>query len=183
MKKCWVLGVCLEQYKIINQCAKELMILCDGIGQEDLNKLVKEKVAGDEVGYQENENFKEIMIFNEVSKEEVVQFINRLKNKGLEYRGTIGVINENNSLWTIGYFLEELYREHQLIQKINELWMDMQELNQHDLTQCSEKEKNKIMAVYLFLQQPKEEDLDYHKKELLQILSKFKEELPKTSEI
>ena len=92
------------------------------------------------------------MFMKEISKEELIAYLKRLHELGVEFEGIKVMETETNKTWLVEEVMKETTEEHQVMKKIFVLQEVMKSCNEMDLSKASEELKMALMNGYLLLQ-------------------------------
>ena len=96
------------------------------------------------------------MIMQDLTKEDLMDFLRRTKEKGLEFEGIKIMRTENNASWLLKDVFLETKSEHETMKRVFVLQQIMKSCNEIDLSAVEEDSKgefaNALMDAYMLLQ-------------------------------
>ncbi|SJZ33740.1 DUF3783 domain-containing protein [Anaerorhabdus furcosa] len=178
MKKIRLYGCPKEMVDTYKELSKitgvEVSSLCDC----DLDKTLEEAFVIDST-FEENKVFDEMfMMMQGFTTEDMLEFLNKLKELEVPYGGIKIMQTEHNKTWRLHDLFEEVKKEHELFQKSEVLKQVIISTSKVDLHSLDEKKqtvfKEQIMKSYMILQSP-ERTLEQVEENIHACLSLLKE--------
>ena len=115
------------------------------------------------------------MFMKGISKEDLIAYLKRLDELGLEFEGIKVMETETNKTWLLEEVMKETESEHQVMKKVFVLQEVMKSCNEMDLSNASEELRMALMNGYLLLQSG-EISLDSVNNAIEKIMTSLKEE-------
>lgn len=114
-----------EKYSILNNIAEKYGVYLVEVSEKDLNQtigylLCKSGFEKDELEYKGEVPGVEFLLFSRIDSKELRSIILDLKVEGVRV-GCKAVETETNINWKLGYILEHVSEEHEMVRKFNEL--------------------------------------------------------------
>ncbi len=166
----------VETYKMISSTIK---VDISSIVDSDLNKTVNEIFACDSQ-FEENKNCEEMfMIFQGFSPDEMLNYLNVLKEHDVPYGGIKIIETEHNKNWKLADLFNEVRLEHEIFKKSEILKQVLMATSNVNLDKLSDDDKTKfkelLMKGYMMLQNPSREQeiIDTCTREIMNYLKKM----------
>ena len=106
----------------------------------------------------------EYMLMDGVSSEDLIRLLKAFEEAGRPFDGTVVVRTRVNENWTLARLLDEVRKEHDLMEKLNELDELLQDCNGIDLSAMDASDSTELKAAllegYLLLKDDQQEVLE-----------------------
>lgn len=120
MKKILLYGLDSEKTKITEEVASEFGIELNKINKENLEEKVGKLFEEDLSKNEGLETEEKLMVFSDMDREELRDFLLGLKSKGVMVDHKC-VLTKTNAEWTFGFLMGHIADEHRVVTKFREL--------------------------------------------------------------
>ena len=120
MKKILLYGLDSEKTKITEEVASEFGIELNKINKENLEEKVGKLFEEDLSKNEGLESEEKLMVFSDMDREELRDFLLGLKSKGVMVDHKC-VLTKTNAEWTFGFLMGHIADEHRVVTKFREL--------------------------------------------------------------